>query len=157
MLDAQLLGLSWRMQRVGEEHEAGGQSRLVGREEARLPAAIGMSGQQHLALYEVPQHRRRRFQPSAVGRRIRGRRRSPLPLLPEREIAAQHDEARRAEGAGEPDQERRVAVRARAVRQHDSAPDALLGPVQEAADAAGFEESVFWIGHRHVRFQASVW
>src|SRR5271165_1755963 len=66
MLHAQLLGLAWRMQRIGEEQEARGQLWLLRRENRRLPAAIGVASQENVAMREVPQHRRRRFQSGAV-------------------------------------------------------------------------------------------
>ena len=81
--------LAGRMERVGQKQQRLDKFGLVGSQHARLPAAVGLTGEKNPAADDVAQRPDRRAKPCAIPCGVSGSRRSRWPLLTEREIAAQ--------------------------------------------------------------------
>ena len=132
---AQLLRLAGRVQGVGEKQQCRRGRRLLGREQARLPAAVGDAAEGDRAGDEVAHRRGRAAQSVAVGAGRGGRGRSFRAALPERQVAAQHRESGAGEGVGGGGEERRLGIAAGAVRQHEPAAARAFRAMQIPVDA----------------------
>ena len=92
-----------------------------------------MAAQKHLAGEPVAQRPHRARQAGAI---LDSHRREGRPVrtsLAERQIAAKHGNARSREGVRHGDQQRRVAIRSRAVRQNQTVPISSIGRMQKSA------------------------
>ena len=139
MLGAQPRGLAGRVQRIGEQQQCLRHLRLLGGEHRRLPPAVGLAAEKHIAGYQVPHLGDGVAQPGAVGRGAAWRRWPGWSLLPERQVAAQHGDAGGAESLGCRDQHRHATIAAGPVREHEAMLGVGRGPVQEAPDPALLE------------------
>ncbi len=122
------------MERIGKQQEAVRDVGILRREHGRLPPAVGMAAEEDRPRHDTPQSLHGAAEPGAV----RGAAVVRWPgraLLPERQIAAEHGDARGGERLGGGGEQGRGTVAAGAMRQHQAFPACAVGPVQEAADA----------------------
>ena len=116
--------LTWRVERVGEEQQPVCHLGVLSGEDGGLPAAVGMATEKDplgriLIRRLKPSKRIHRIaQPIAVLRGLPERRRAVRALLPVGEVAPKHRESGINEYAGHCHKQRRLAVRACAVREH---------------------------------------
>lgn len=130
----QLRRLAGRMQRVREKQQCLRQFRRFRREYRCLTSPIGMTAKDHVPGHQFPYlgHRVPQTFP-ILG--TRGWRWWPeASALPERQIATQHEPASRAKRRGHNDQQRRIAVAARAVSEHKTRPAGLFRAMKKSAD-----------------------
>ena len=135
MLNAKLLRLARRMQRIGKQQQSGHQLRLRGAKHRRLPPAIGVAAQKNSARHILAQSRNRIAQTRAIAFRIARKRRAGSPLLAKGQIAAQNDVAMSGKSFAERHQQRSSAIRARAMRQDQSVAVGIFGSVQKSANS----------------------
>ena len=141
MLYAQLLRLPRRMQWVRHQYQPGHQPSLLRAKHRSLSPAIRMPTQKHpprghsrRACREPPHGLNRVLEPGAIPSGIPRPRRPTRANLPVRQIAAQHHHASRSHRLCNRDEQWRIGVRSRAMREYQ--PTAISGsrPVQETAN-----------------------
>src|SRR5579863_8237299 len=113
---AQLSGLAGRMQRVRQQEQSLRQLRLIGRQHAGLPAAVGMAAQIDMPRNDRAQSVNRLLQARAIGGGA-PRRRRPTALPAKGQIASQDNQAGGVKRLGRRHKQGRVAVSARAMRE----------------------------------------
>src|ERR1700692_1442923 len=98
MLSAKLVGLAWRMQRVGKQQQTSRLFWLLGAEHACLPAAIGVPTEKNPARGQVFNGCNCVRQSRAIAVRLYRPGRTKGTVLTEGKVAAQHDEPRASKG-----------------------------------------------------------
>lgn len=132
MRGAQLLGFFGRMQRIREQEQPIRDSRIFRRQHASLTAAIRMATEERAPRHNAPQYLDGAFQSGAVERSISCRR--PMRAsLAKGQITPQNRKAGTGECFGDRHQQRRTAIRSRAMRQHQGATCLHIRPVEKAA------------------------
>jgi hypothetical protein len=120
--DPEFSGATRRVQRIREEEQGDGDGRMLGRQQGRLAAAVGVAAQ----LYAPPRDARQgvdggpESRPVSGGARRRGR--ALRTRLTEGKIAAEHDEATAGQRVGQRDEEWALRGRARTVGQDEAVP-----------------------------------
>jgi hypothetical protein len=94
-----------------------------------LPPAIGLPAEENGSRYDAAHRGDRCPEAGAVSGGAGGGGWSRRAALPERQVAAKHNEPGRAECLGRHDQERRAAIAAGAMRQHKAALRRTVRPV----------------------------
>src|ERR1700674_1073285 len=134
MLDTELFRFTRWMQGVRKQKESGNKIGFGGAEHRCLASTVRMAAQKDLAGNILTQSCNCVAQAGAIAFRIARKRRSSSPLLAEGQIAAQNDVAMSGKSFAERNQQRSIAIRARAVSQDQGAASGTRGRVQEAAD-----------------------
>lgn len=147
---AQLAGAPGRMERVGEQQEAIDQAGFGGGKHGRLAASVRVAAEEDAAGGSAAHGGDGGFEALLITPRAAGRRRPGRARLAKRQIAPKDDPSRVTERAGEGDEERRVRVGSRAVREHERVGGGRAGDfggeMKEAADRR-------FIGRIVVKFQ----
>ncbi len=134
---AQLIRSARRVERVGEQKKPLHQARFACREHRRLPPAVRMAAEINAACRHPAHAGDCASQSLLIAFGASSRRRPRGSRLPERQIASQHGDTRRAERIPQSHQKWRATVRAGAMRQHESVSTGIRCGVQETS-------------HRHV-------
>lgn len=137
MRRAQLLGLIWGMERIGQQQQSVRNRLVLGHQHAGLPAAVGMAAQgdthwRTLAQTYFAEDLHRAPQSCAILRAV-AKRRTVRARLAEWQIAAQHEDARGTERARHGNQQGRVAVGTGAMREHQCLSRRRVRAVQKTA------------------------
>lgn len=117
---AELVGLSWRVEGVGEEQEGGGNAGLFAGEEGCLAAAVGVAAEEDAAGEAAGERVDGGEQAGAVAGCGAGRWRTGGPRLAEGEIASERGNAGGGEGLGCGDEEWRAAIGAGAMGEDEA-------------------------------------
>ena len=133
-----LLGrLAWRVKRVREEQQPACHAGVLSGEHGGLPASVGMATEKdppgRILRLDPSKRIHCIAQPFAVFCGVPARRRAVRALLPVGEVAAKHGKSGVNEHAGQCYKQRRLAVRARAVREHQGITARCGGTVQKTA------------------------
>jgi len=113
----QLLRLARRVQRIGEQQEPVGESRIFRSQHTGLPAAIRDAAEPELAWMLFPEFQQFRLQACAVALGVGRARRTRRALLPENQIVPDDGDLMFGECIGERHQQRRIPIPSGAVRE----------------------------------------
>src|SRR4029077_15958292 len=134
MLDAKLFRFTRWMQRIRKQEESGNKIGFGGAEHCGLSSTVGVAAQKDPASHIFTQNCNRIAQTRAIAFRIARKRRSSAPLLTEGQIAAQNDVAMDSKSFADRNQQRSIAIRARAVSQDQCVAVWIRGRVDKASD-----------------------
>src|SRR5580698_1304599 len=115
MAGAQLIGLSRRMQWIGEKQQAVYQLRILRNKDGRLPSSVGMAAQKYRAAFSLFHKPNRSPQTLAIPDGAAGRGRPVRALGAKWQVETQHGEAGCGKSIGHLDEQNGLAVCAGAV------------------------------------------
>src|SRR5208337_4022707 len=124
---------SGRVQWIRQQEQTFDQQWLGSDQHARLTSAVGAAAQKSPPCKLIFHKRHGAPQPSLVSLGIGWRRRSVRTPLPVRQVAAKHRQSRSGKQLTERDQQGRLTVASRSVREHQESTAWMLGAVQKSA------------------------
>src|ERR1035441_9074307 len=137
MLNAKLVGLTWRVQWVGEQQEAHDKIVFGGAEYGGLAASIGVTSEIDPSAGQFSHCRHCIAQARSIALCVAGKWWAGTALLAEWQVTTQHCVAMTAESVAESYQQGSVAVASRAVREDQGIAASIIGRVQKAANRRG--------------------